>query len=84
MNAFFSMKYVICYTILIKFKTFHFSDDAEISLSNLVKIVRFFGPIKKDKENKCILIRHVSEPQCIRTFLLPSTILMWVFLYLVG
>lgn len=65
MNAFFSMKYVICNTILIKFKTFHFSDDAEISLSNLIKIVRFFGPIKKDKENKCILIRHVSEPQCI-------------------
>lgn len=36
-------------------------DDGEISLSKLVNVVRYFGPIKKDEENKCILVRHLVD-----------------------
>lgn len=36
-------------------------DDGEISLSKLVNVVRYFGPIKKDEENKCILIQHLVD-----------------------
>lgn len=36
-------------------------DDGEISLSNLVKVVRYFGPMKKDEEKKCILVRHLVD-----------------------
>ncbi|XP_061177362.1 uncharacterized protein LOC133186101 [Saccostrea echinata] len=36
------------------------TDDGEITLSNFVKIVRFFGPFKKDDKN-CVIIHHMSD-----------------------
>ncbi|XP_062566671.1 uncharacterized protein LOC134228982 isoform X2 [Saccostrea cucullata] len=36
------------------------ADDGEITLTNLVKLIRFFGPFKKDGEN-CIIIDHLND-----------------------
>ncbi|XP_061176012.1 uncharacterized protein LOC133184965 [Saccostrea echinata] len=36
-------------------------DDAEVGLTDLLSVVRFFGPVKPDPSGRCLLIQHLQE-----------------------